>query len=159
MHAYLGTGIPRQLAKDLWVIDENIFSEYRQARVIGQADLDFTSSIVNRALNTAHERTGEEGISYARTIFLGLQEHLGLVQQGKTGGEFPYNVSALAWEVIHDNYEGNDEHPKGKLVVRDVCRLLIIPCYAKYLVVVRNMDFPIWTISTQHTCRGITSSS
>jgi hypothetical protein len=120
MHAYLGTGIPRQLAKDLWVIDENIFSEYRQARVIGQADLDFTSSIVNRALNTAHERTGEEGISYARTIFLGLQEHLGLVQQGKTGGEFPYNVSALAWEVIHDNYEGNDEHPKGKLVVRDV---------------------------------------
>jgi len=33
-----GTGIPRQLAKDLWVIDENIFSEYRQARVIGQAD-------------------------------------------------------------------------------------------------------------------------
>ncbi len=120
MHAYLGTGIPRQITKDLWVIDENIFSEYREARIISQADLDFTSSIVNRALNTAHERAGEEGISYAHTIFRGLQEHLGLVQQGKTGGKFPYNMSAPAWEVIHDNYVQDDGYPKGKLVIRDI---------------------------------------
>lgn len=120
MHAYLATGIPRQIPKQRWVIDENIFGKYRKARVIKQADLDFTNDIVNAGLNETYKQRGEEGISYARTIFQGLQGHLSLMHQGKTGGVFPYKMSAIAWEIIHDVYSEYDGEASGRLVIGDI---------------------------------------
>ena len=126
MHAFLKTNIPTEISKKWWVIDENIFGDYRENKDISKESLDFSSSVVNWALNKVNDSIRDKshmsGLTYARTLLQELAAHINLLYRGLTGERFPLEISAVTWEFLMDAYDECHKGEDRRLIVQDILR-------------------------------------